>query len=339
MIHFVIIGILVIISTRAIFLGLTSLELLPTQASEQAKVIDNLFDIHWFFISFFFSLIVVFMLYSFVIFRRKAGEKGDGDHFEGNVRLEVLWTVIPLIIVIGMAIIGADTLGQIELRDPGALEINVIGAQWDWKFEYPEAGITSTDLILPVNRQILLRLRSTDVIHSFWVPEFRVKQDALPGGDAFIRELRITPNTAGEYKVRCAELCGTGHATMTADVSVKTEAEYTAWVAEQVVLQTGECDLGAVGCGERWASLSCVGCHMLDGSELIAPSWIGLFGSTVPLDGGSTIVADEAYIRESILDPQAKIHEGFNPVMTTEITEGFTEQQIEDLIAFIKSLE
>lgn len=335
MIHFVIVGILVIVSTAGVYWGLTNANLLPVQASDQAIIIDNLFNVHWFFIAFFFSLIVVFMLYSIIVFRRKPGEKGDGDHFESNTQLEVAWMVIPLIIVVGLAIVGAQSLGEIEARDPGALEVNVIAKQWGWVYEYPEFDVTTTELGLPVDRQVLLRLHSEDVIHSFWVPEFRVKQDALPGGEQFIRELRITPNMTGEFKVRCAEMCGLGHSGMLSDVLVMEEAQYQSWIQEQ------GCQLSEEACnGQQWATdFGCVACHALEGTSIIAPTWIGLFGSTVPLEDGSSITADEAYLRESILDPLAKIHEGFQPVMPQTFADTLTEQQVEELIAFIKSLE
>jgi cytochrome c oxidase subunit 2 len=333
MIHFVIVGILVVVSTYLVFLGLTSADLLPFQASEQAVIIDGLFDIHWFLISFFFSLIVVFMLYSFIVFRRKPGEKGDGDHFEGNARLEVAWTIIPLIIVIGLAIIGAQALGDVEARDPGAMVVNVVGKQWGWSFEYPEFEVSTTELVLPVDRQVLLRLQSLDVIHSFWVPEFRVKQDALPGGEAFIRELRITPNEIGEYQVRCAEMCGLDHANMKSPVIVMKQQDFQTWMASQSCQDSEE-----VCNGRDLATTYCTACHYLDGNTLIAPSWIGLFGSTVPLNDGTTIVADEAYILKSILDPALQVHDGYNPVMPPNFADTLTEQQIEELIAFIKSL-
>ena len=335
MIHFVIVGILVIVSTAAIFFGLRSLELLPTQASDQAIIIDNLLDIHWFFIAFFLSLIVVFMLYSLVVFRRKSGELGDGDHFEGNIRLEIIWIIFPLIIVVGMAIVGVDTLEQITRRNPGALEVNVIAEQWGWVFEYPEYELSTTVLALPVDRQVVLKLRSNDVIHSFWVPEFRVKQDVLPGGKEFVRELRITPNLIGEYKLLCAELCGFGHADMRSDVLVLSKPDYLVWIQSQ------SCQGSEQVCnGKQWATdYGCAACHSFDGTSKIGPTWQGLFGATMPMEGGVSVVADEEFLRESIINPMANIHEGFNPVMPTTFGDILTDQQIEDLVAFIKSLE
>ncbi|MBW8010891.1 MAG: cytochrome c oxidase subunit II [Chloroflexi bacterium] len=338
MVHFVIVGILVIISTYFVFNGLVNADLLPEQASLQAEAIDELFNVEWFFIAFFFSLIVVFLLYSIVVFRRKPGEEGDGDHIEGNTKLEIVWTVIPLGIVIYLAILGAQTLGKIEARDPNALEINVVASRWTWSFEYPEYGVTSAELALPVDRQVLLRMRSTDVIHSFWVPEFRVKQDVLPGGEAFVRELRLTPSEIGEYKLRCAELCGLQHTGMIANVVVTDAFGFNAWVMEQ----TGCEDSEEVCAGFQWAGeYGCTSCHTIDGTASIGPTWRGLFGSNVPLEGGASVVADENFIRESILDPDAKIHEGYLPgIMSAQnFADRLSAEQIEELIAFIKSLE
>ncbi len=129
--------------------------------------------------------------------------------------------------------ISGAILSETLRSDPQALEVKVVGQQWSWRFEYPDSGIVSTELVLPVNKQTLLHLSSTDVIHSFWVPEFRVKQDALPGGPEFVRDLRITPTIVGEYKVRCAELCGVQHAYMEAPVKIVSQANYEAWVNEQ----------------------------------------------------------------------------------------------------------
>ncbi|MDH5507233.1 MAG: cytochrome c oxidase subunit II [Anaerolineae bacterium] len=336
MVHFIIVGVLVIISTYFVSQGLTNDWLLPEQASEQARIIDEVFGLHWTLISFFFSLIVVFMLYSIIVFRRKKGEEGDGVHFEGNTPLEIVWTIVPLIIVLYLAVTGAESLGKVEARTSDPLIVNVTGAQWDWSFEYVESGAVSDQLHLPVNRQVLLRLHSLDVIHSFWVPEFRVKQDVLPGGDEFIRELRITPNKEGNYTVRCAELCGMEHSGMEADVVVESESAFEGWLVEQV------CPYGEFACAGLDVSIEkgCTACHSIDGTAKVGPTWVGLIGATIPLEDGSTIVGDVNYIRESILDPNAKVHEGFlADVMPKNFGEVLTDEQIDQIIALIESLQ
>jgi cytochrome c oxidase subunit 2 len=333
MIHFIIVGILVIVSTLLMGFGLINADLFPTQASEQAVAIDQLFHIHIWLISFFVSLIVVFILYSLVVFRRRRGDESDGAYFEGNAKLEMYWTVIPLIIVIGLAVYGAGALSDVERRDPGALEVNVIAQQWSWRFEYPETGAVSNQLYLPVNRQVLLRMSSQDVIHSFWVPEFRVKQDVLPGGESFVRELRITPKDEGSYKVRCAELCGTGHYSMLADVIVVPEEEFTSWVTAQAA----ECDEEDSVCGERWVNqYGCLTCHTLDGSTGTGPTWQGLMAEDVVMADGQTVNVDAIYLHESIVDPNAKVVAGFQPnVMPQNFAEQLTEEQINQIVAFL----
>jgi cytochrome c oxidase subunit 2 len=148
-------------------------------------------------IAFLFALIVGLMLYSVIFFRRKSGDTEDAVHIEGNSTLEIIWTVIPLGTVIAVAFIGSNTLAQTQRIDPKALEIRVVGQQWAWRFEYPDQQIVSDKLILPENRQVLLRISSMDVIHSFWVMEFRLTQDAVPGSE---QELRLTASRIGNSK-------------------------------------------------------------------------------------------------------------------------------------------
>jgi cytochrome c oxidase subunit 2 len=332
---------LVILSTWGIFTVLNNSDLLPIQASTQAIAIDDLFSIHWFLIAFFFSLIIVFMLYSIVVFRRRRNEPADaaGAHFEGNTRLEIIWTVVPLAIVLWLSVIGAESLNTVEARATDAIEVNVIASQWNWRFEYEFEGnpVVSSELVLPAHRQVLLRMHSEDVIHSFWVPEFRVKQDVLPGGEEYIRELRITPNLEGSFKIRCAELCGRLHYDMQANVSVVQGSEFLAWLESQA----GECELEAAECGQRWATqFGCVACHSVDGTQIVGPTWLGLAGSTVPLSDGPTVVADTDYLLKSILDPNEQIHEGFQPgIMPLNFEELLTPEQMEQIVAFIESLQ
>ena len=333
--HLVVAGILVLVITALLIVGLNNVQLLPTQASAQALPIDGLFHKEFMVIAFLFSLIVVFMLYSMIVFRRKRGDTTDGPHIEGNTRLEVLWTVAPLLTVLYFAYLGGQSLADTVRPDPQALEIKVVAQQWSWRFEYPDYGIVSTDLMMPVNKQALLRLTSNDVIHSFWVPEFRVKQDALPGGSEFIRDLRITPTEIGEYKVRCAELCGQQHAYMLAPVKVISQQDFDAWVAEQTQPAGTPEERGA----QLAQQYGCVACHSTDGSILVGPSWKGVFGHEVTLADGSTVTADEAYLRESILNPGAKIVQGFPDVMPKNFGEQLTDAQISDLIAYIKTIQ
>lgn len=335
MLHFVIVAVLVALSTFGLGSYFASGALLPEAASQQSLVIDWLFGVHGWLVAFFFSLIVIFLLYSVIVFRRRPGEQGDGVYITGNHQLEIIWTVIPLAIVLWLAVVGASTLADVERRDPDALVVDVFAAQWSWTFQYENGAIT-TDLVLPVNQQVLLRLHSSDVIHSFYVPEFRVKQDVLPGGPEFTRELRITPTELGAFKVQCAELCGQLHYDMLADVMVVSEGEYLTWLDEAA----GDCEGTDVQCGQRWANqFGCLSCHSLDGSVILAPSWLGIAGAEEQLTDGSTVTVDADYLHRSIVDPNAQIVAGFNPgIMPQDFEERMTEEQIQQVIAFILSL-
>jgi cytochrome c oxidase subunit 2 len=333
--HFIVVGILVVLVTALLLLGLQQVHLLPTAASLQANPIDRMFGLEFTVIAFLFSLIVVFMVYSIVVFRRKKGDTTDARHIVGNQRLEIVWTAIPLATVLGFAYLGSQALAETTRVDPGALEINVIGSQWTWRFEYPELGIQTNELHLPVDRQALLHLSSMDVIHSFWVPEFRVKQDALPGGKAFIRDLRVTPDQVGKYTLRCAELCGLNHTYMEAPVIVMASADFDAWAAQEAGLSADPLERAQ----KYYQTFGCKACHTLDGTVGVGPTWKGLYGSQVKLADGSTVTVDDAYLIESIRNPGAKIVEGFQNIMPATIGSTLTDQQIQDLIALIKSLK
>lgn len=336
MIHIIIVSVLVIVSTFLIGTLVKVENLLPVQASDQGVIIDEVFGIHLWLIAFFFSLIVVFMLYSIVVFRRRKGELGSGVYMKGNYRLEIIWTVIPLGIVLYLAVIGATSLAKVESRDPNAMKVEVFASQWNWRFEY-EGGITSNVLVLPKGVQVLLRLQSADVIHSFFVPEFRVKQDVLPGGEDFIRELRITPNLLGDFKVRCAEICGRLHYDMLARVRVVSESEFEIWLEKA----SGVCDLSAEECGQRWANqFGCLACHSLDGTNIVGPSWLSIAGTERVFEDGSTAIVDADYIFKSVTDPNAQVVSGFPAgQMPDDFADILSEEQIQQIAAFILSLE
>jgi cytochrome c oxidase subunit 2 len=337
--HFVVMAILTLLVTLGVYYGLTNLGLMPIEASAQSIPIDWLFNIEVWLTAFFFALIMVPLLYSLVVFRRRKGEKGDGEHIEGHTGLEITWMVIPLIIVIWLGIVGADNLRAVRAVDPDAFEIKVTASQWHWQFEYPH-GVLSDVLHLPANKQVVLKMQSRDVLHSFWVPEFRVKQDVVPG---LITDYRVTPNRIGNYKVRCAELCGTKHSVMEQAVIVESEADYKKWLDGEtskaiIAEQTAIADPNpSASRGEKlYSQIGCIGCHSLDGAKGIGPTWKGLFDSEVGLSDGSVVHADEAYLTESIKFPLKKIVEGFKPGMPDF---GLSDKQIGDLVAFIKTVK
>ncbi len=324
--HLAIVAVLVVIGSVVTYYLLTAIYKLPTAASQQAGPIDTMFNAHFLAISVLFALIVVFILYSIVVFRRQPGDEEDGAHFHGNAALEIIWTIIPLVTVIGFGIWAAFVLRVVTAEEPNELAIKVTGRQWSWIFSYPDyedVGLT-TELVLPVDRQIRLEMESDDVLHSFWVPEFRVKQDLLPGQ---MTVLRITPNLVGEYKVRCAEICGLDHANMLSNIRVVSQAEFEQWLADQSV-SIG--NLSLVERGEKWATdFGCIACHSIDGTGMAGPTWQGIFGSEESLEGGGTVTVDEDYLRRSILEPGAQIVAGYQNIMPATFEQQFADKEAE----------
>jgi cytochrome c oxidase subunit 2 len=230
--HFMIVGVLVVVMTVVLGLLLNGVLPLPDPGVAQAGTVDWLFRVHMWLIAFLFALVSVFMVYSLVVFRR-AKREDEGEHFEGNTTLEVLWTAIPLVLVVVFAFIGVRTLADVTASNPNDLKIAVTGQQWSWVFNYPN-GTTNAELVVPVNQPLLLEMTATDVIHSFWVPEWRLKQDLVPG---MLTHINYTPTLTGEFTLACNQACGLSHTQMYAKVRVVTPEEYTAWLDEQAVAQ------------------------------------------------------------------------------------------------------
>ncbi|CUS05277.2 Cytochrome c oxidase subunit 2 [Candidatus Promineifilum breve] len=351
--HPISIIILVALATLGLRFLFSYILALPFAASAEAGPIDTLFNAHFWMIAFLFSLIMVMMIYSVFVFRRADDDDSDGPHVHSNTRLEIGWTIVPTFVVLGFGVWGAVILNEITRPKEGEMTVNVTGKQWIWSFAYPEQeDVQSGELVLPVNRTTVLKMNAEDVIHSFWVPEFRVKQDLVPGRET---TLRITPTETGAYKLRCAEICGLNHTQMEADVRILSVEEFDAWVAEKSAAPAFA-EMTPEERGAYWASaegFGCVACHSSDGTPGVGPTWQGLYQRQEQLTDGSTITADDAYIINSINEPNAQIVVGFNPnIMPQNYLEQFTtrEQEIEaaeaidldiaaDLIAYIKTLQ
>lgn len=310
----------------------------PPIASEESVVVDRLLRLEFAIAGVIFVLCMVFFAYSLFAFRRQPDDMSDGQHFHSHNALEIAWTIVPAIIVLGLGVLGIQELRALNAAfvepEPEDLVVEVTGMQWTWSFDYPDSGVSSSELVLPVNRPAYFKLEATDVIHSFWIPEMRLKMDAVPGKS---NALRLVPNQPGQYKVRCAELCGTRHAYMESVVRVVSEADYEAWVREEsAILAAPPPERGLA-----WArKYGCIGCHSADGSALIGPSWKGLIGSERRFSDGTTDLADADYIKSSILAPNDQVVEGFNAgVMPQDLADRMSEQEIDDLIAYIESLE
>ncbi|MDX1662685.1 MAG: cytochrome c oxidase subunit II [Candidatus Promineifilaceae bacterium] len=228
--HFTAIIVITPVVALLTYLVLNAIYKLPIAASEEAVIIEDMFQAHFILISALFALVMTFMFYSIFAFRRQPGDEEDGDHFHGNTVLEIVWTVVPLVIVLFFGYWGAVMLSDITAPEPDEMVVEVYGQQWSWYYIYPEMDdMRTSELVLPAGEQIRLEMTALDVLHSFWVPEFRVKQDLVPGQ---IHHLRITPTIPGEYRLRCAEICGVQHAYMLGDVIVLSPDEFEEWVEE-----------------------------------------------------------------------------------------------------------
>jgi cytochrome c oxidase subunit 2 len=205
------------------------------QASTAADDIDRLLDVSIVLSSFVFSIVMTMLGYCIYKWRAKPGDEGDGEPIHGNTRVEIAWTVIPTVIVVGLAAYSWIVLDDIEAEASNAMPITVTGQQFAWSFEYPDEGIESDELHVVVDQQIAVEMRALDVLHSFWVPEWRIKRDAVPGapGSGIDDDFVVTPDKEGTFSLICTELCGLGHSTMRAPVVVESQAEFDEWAGKQ----------------------------------------------------------------------------------------------------------
>jgi cytochrome c oxidase subunit 2 len=301
----------------------------PADASTSANKIDDLYDVLLICSVPVFVLVMTVAIYSVVRFRAKPGDMGDGPPIHGNTRLEIIWVTIPFIMVTALAIYGWVTLTDIEAKQPNEMVVNVTGQQFTWTFQYPSEKLDSKELVLPVNRPIEFKIRSKDVIHSFWVPQFRLKSDAVPGLTTMIR---VTPNRAGNYQVVCAELCGLGHSTMRQFVRVLPADQFQTWVSDQKKAAGG----GAAGGGGQAAAPSgeqlftsngCVGCHTLKAAGATAK---------VGPDLGKLGKVDAKFIHTSIVDPNADVTKGYKPnIMPQDFGKKLSKEELDALVKYL----
>ena len=278
-------------------------------------------------VSVFFTLLIFALVFVFAVkFRKSAHAKAE--HIEGSLPLELTWTLIPLGITMIFFAWGALIYFQ-EARPPrGAMEVYAVGKQWMWKFEHETGQREINALHIPVGRDVKMIMSSQDVIHSFYVPAFRIKQDVLPGR---YTTTWFRPTKVGTYHLFCAEYCGTQHSGMIGEVVVMEATAYQAWLANGGTTAS----MSANG-KELFSQLGCATCHRFD-TQGRGPNLVGIFGKPVQLNDGRTVMADENYIRESILNPQAKIVAGFQPIMPT-FQGQVTEESLGALVSYVKSL-
>jgi cytochrome c oxidase subunit II len=302
----------------------------PTSLS--ARVVNDV--IFYFVLVCIFLLGLITFLMVYFVIRYRKGRSPRAEQIEGNVWLELAWTVAPTLLVLAMFYYGWTGFEFLKKVPPGSMIIKVTARQWSWLFEYPN-GVKDTELRVPVSRPIELQLTSVDVLHGFYVPAFRIKQDAVPGVKTY---LWFEAAETGIFDVLCSQYCGLEHAHMMSKVIALPERDFKNWYeGKQLEITSAK---GPPLGPELYKEKGCIACHSLDGTIRVGPSFKGLYGKSVQVitDGKErTVVADDAYIRRSVMDPNADVAKGFLPNLMPKLD--LTPQQIDALITFIQSVK
>jgi len=302
------------------------------EASNLAEGVDNTFILIFTIAAIFIVGITAFMIYLVIHFNRKKGK--PAQQFSGSVKLEILWTSIPFIIVMFMFYYGWKGFAPMRKVPADAMQITAIGRMWEWEFDYGD-GMKTKELVLPINKAVKLNLKSEDVNHSLFIPAFRVKEDVIPGYDNY---LWFIPTITGDYEILCTEYCGLLHSSMITKARVMEQPDYDKWFTEfkasaVVVEPEGFLLLRNTGC---------LACHSIDGAKLVGPSFLGFFGKERKVISGGvekTVTADEKYTLNSIYDPELEIVSGYNKGLMKSYKELLTEDQIKIITDYLKTLE
>jgi cytochrome c oxidase subunit II len=306
---------------------LAQMPLFPPTASVQAHEVDKLY----FFLVAVSAVmtVLIFIAIIFFAYKYRRAVSPKPTQIEGSMRLELTWSILPFLIMLIMFWWGADLYFANAEPPKNAMEIFVTGKQWMWKIQYPDGGREINSLHVPVGQPVKLTMASEDVIHSFYIPAFRIKHDVVPG---HYDTLWFTANKPGRYHLFCTEYCGTGHATMIGWVEVMDQRSYANWQsgggAQGTLAEQGE---------KLFQQFGCATCHLLD-QQGRGPNLRGLYNKPIQLSDGQTVIAGDAYIRESILDPNAKIVASFEPNVMPVFKGQVSEEAVIQLIGYIKSL-
>ncbi len=306
---------------------------MPTAATDQASQVDNLYS--FLLISSFIACVILIGGMIFFTFKYKRKSlTAKSAYITHNTFLEFLWSFIPLVIFLIVFAWGWHIYHQMRTFPKESLEIHLSGKQWSWEVTY-KSGVKTANLIkVPINKDVKLILSSTDVIHSFYVPSFRIKQDAVPGKYTAVG---FKANKLGDFHIFCTEYCGTQHSGMIGKLQVVTQAEYDSWLEEESKYST----LPIAQKGEKLFQIkACAGCHSVtDKAVKVGPALFQKFGANRELADGTTVSADENYLRESILNPNAKIAGGFKAGVMPSFQGQMSEDELSAIIEYIKSLK
>jgi cytochrome c oxidase subunit II len=305
----------------------------PTSAAKSADKIDTVYDVLLICSVPIFVLVMTVAIYSVVRFRAKPGDMRDGAPIHGNTKLEIVWVTIPFLMVTALAIYGWVVLDDLEAKQPNELIVNVTGRQFTWSFEYPAQKVEANTLVLPKDRPVEFRIHTKDVLHSFWVPEFRLKSDAVPG---LTTKIRLTPDRIGHYQVVCAELCGIGHSTMRQNVQVVPASAFDSWVDQrkQAAGGGGAAPAGGGGGGAAkpdgatvFADNGCASCHTLKPANATG---------TVGPDLDKIDHPTAAFIKQSIADPNKVVTKGFQPgIMPQDFGTKLSPAELDALVEYL----
>lgn len=307
---------------------------LPLEASTVARDIDNLYIFIVLLSAFFFFLIAGLIVFFLMRYRRK-GPNDITPHITHNLNLEIAWSVLPLLICLVVFFWGFNGFVRANVAPGNSMEIQVTAKKWLWQFEYPDGTRTINDIHVPIGKPVRLVMTSEDVLHSFFVPAFRVKHDVVPGR---YTEVWFEPTKLGVHQVFCSEYCGKSHSDMAAKIHVDDEETYKKWVEEgdETLKSMPLPLLGKL----VYEVKGCMACHSLDGKRTAngGPSWKGIYGEMHEMSDGQKILVDANYIRESILEPQKHIVKTYEGIMPT--FQGLLrEREILGVIEYIKSLK
>ena len=310
-------------------------DFMPEQASSWAADVDFINNvITWISVASIIGITVVMLYFAF---RYRRGEDQSKVAFiPHNTTLETVWTVVPSIICVVIFYFGFTTYREMRTPTANVAEVNVTAFKWGWRFEYPNGRKTNGELVVPLGQSVRLVMTSEDVIHSFFIPAMRVKEDVYRGNFSY---LWFTPIKLGTFHIFCAEYCGTSHSAMRAELKVVSPEEYADFLLDRT-----SADALAVPPAERGATLfkqnGCTSCHAIDGSVLVGPSLKGLFFSGErELSDGSKVKVDENYVQQSIWNPQSQIVKGFENQKMNSFKGTLSADQINDIIAYLKTLK